>query len=76
MKYKKISIEWIDSKSGQFGWEYLDDIEPVLPEIVHSVGFLIEDKKDYITIASCVSASQIYGRITIPKCSVIKKKKL
>ncbi len=65
MKYEMVKIEWLDSK-GFERWEYLDEIEPVLPGLCYSIGFLLEDKKDYKTIALGLSDTQVLGRATIP----------
>ena len=63
---KIVRIEWIDSKSGPKGWEYLEEIEPVEPASCESVGFLIDEKDTYKTIAPTIGEGQVLGRITIP----------
>lgn len=68
---KKVYIKWIDSKSGSVEWEYLDDIEPLAPVPCQSIGFLLEDNEEYKTLASTMSESQVWGRITIPACSIV-----
>ena len=60
-----VLIEWVDSK-GMERWEYLDEIEPLLPDTCYSVGFLIEDHKDYKTLALGLGTTQVLGRTTIP----------
>ena len=60
-----VLIEWVDSK-GMERWEYLDEIEPMLPDTCYSVGFLIEDNAEYKTIALGVGTTQVLGRTTIP----------
>lgn len=69
-------IKWLDSKSGPEGWEYLDKIETVEPVTCNTVGFLIEDKESYKTIANTFGGGQVLGRITIPGCSIVSFKKL
>lgn len=69
---KLVFIKWLDSKSGPAGWEYLEDLDPLIPVTCKSVGFLIEDNKLYKTIASTVGGGQVLGRITIPSCSILK----
>ena len=71
-KYKVAVIEWIDSKGGSFEWEYLDDIESLEPIYCQSLGFLIEYNENYKTLAPTMGGDQIWGRITIPSCSVVK----
>jgi len=60
-----VLIEWIDSR-GTERWEYLDEIEPMLPGECLSVGFIIEDNDDYTTIAMAVTDTQVLARMTIP----------
>jgi len=70
-----ILIEWVDSK-GMERWEYLDEIEPLPPCICYAVGFIIEDNKDYKTLALGLSEAQVLGRVTIPIGSIKHIKKL
>jgi len=60
-----VLIEWVDSK-GMNRWEYLDEIEPMPPCVCYTVGFIIENNKDYKTIALGLSDTQVLGRTTIP----------
>jgi hypothetical protein len=73
--YKTVLIEWVDSK-GMERWEYLDEIESMPPCTCYSVGFLVEDKKDYKTIALGLSATQVLGRTTIPSGCIKSMKEL
>lgn len=71
-KMKLVSIEWLDSKGVINEWEYIDEIKPLEPVKCISVGFLIEDNKQYKTIVQSIGDSQILGRMTIPTCSITK----
>ena len=75
MNEEIVLIEWVDSK-GVNGWEYLDEIEPMPPCICYSVGFIIDDNKDYKTLALGLSETQVLGRTTIPSCCIRNIKKL
>ncbi len=70
-----VLIEWVDSK-GMERWEYLDEINPLLPDTCYSVGFLIEDHPDYKTIALGLGTTQVLGRTTIPTGCIKSIKKL
>jgi len=70
-----VLIEWVDSK-GLERWEYLDEIEPIPPCICYAVGFIIEDNKNYKTIALGLSDTQVLGRTTIPSGCIRSLKKL
>ena len=72
----KIRIEWIDSKSGPNEWEYLDDLEPLEPVIITTIGFLVEETPDYKTNAHSMSENQVVGRITIPTACIRKRRRL
>jgi len=61
-----VEIKWSDSKADDATWEYFDDLKPLMPVQCHSVGYLLEDKKDYKTIVQSISHNQILGRISIP----------
>ena len=67
-EYKKVEIEWVDSKFGA-GWEYLDEIEPRAAE-VRTIGHLISEDEVSITLAHSISEKQCCGRITIPKVCI------
>jgi len=73
-KMKLIFIKWIDSKNGPEGWEFLEEIESLKPVTCYSVGFLLDDTKDYKTIAPTIGGGQVLGRITIPSCAIKKIK--
>jgi len=72
MKYKLIFLEWLDSKGITNQWEYFDEIESLKPSRCFSVGFLIEETDQYKTIAQSLNASQVIGRMTIPRCAIQK----
>ncbi len=74
--YKKVEIEWIDSKSGLNAWEYLEDLSELKPAICKTAGYLIEDAKEYKIIAQSLSDTQVHGRIAIPAACIIKLKRI
>ena len=76
MKNKLVIIKWIDSKGLTSEWEFWDEIKSLKPSVCISVGFLIDNKKKYKTLATTISKDQVFGRITIPTCSIVKFKEL
>ncbi len=58
MKHKLVLIEWLDSKGITNQGEYLDEIEAMKPCKCLSVGFLIEETKEYKTIAQSINGTQ------------------
>ena len=65
-----VLIEWIDSKSGSSEWEYIEDMEPIIPAMCKSIGFLVDETDQYKTLAQTVSEEQLISRITIPCCAI------
>lgn len=72
-KFKLIEIEWIDSCSGPETWSFIDEMTPFLPVEVRTVGFVIDDNDEAITVAHSLTKSkkQVSGLMTIPKVSII-----
>ena len=64
-QYQIVLIKWVDSK-GMTNWEDLEGIEAMPPCVCHTVGFLLDDNKDYKTLALTISEKQVLGRLTIP----------
>jgi len=71
-KKKIVSIEWLDSKGVINHWEHVEEIKSLKPSRCVSVGFLIEDKVSYKTIAQSIGNGQLLGRMTIPTCSITR----
>lgn len=73
-KYRKAEIIWVDSHGITGGWEFWEDLESMLPCECKSVGYVIDETKEYVTLAQSISDSQVLGRMTIPRCSIKKIK--
>jgi len=67
-----IKIEWLDSMGVTNSWENIDELISLKPATCTTIGYLFEDTDDYITVAQSYSEQQVLGRITIPKCSIIR----
>ena len=72
MKKQLVQIEWVDSGAGVREWEYIEGLQPLKPERCVSVGFLLEGTAEYKTICQSMSKTQVFGRMTIPSCSIKK----
>ena len=70
MKQRIVKIEWLDSKAAPHEWEYRDDLGSLAPVSCITVGFILEQTKDYVTVAHTISENQILGRLTIPRISI------
>ena len=60
-------IQWIDSASLTSPWSSPQDIADLEPAIVHTVGFLVNETNDFITLVSSVTDDAAGGDVTIPK---------
>jgi hypothetical protein len=69
-----IKIEWVDSTFHD-GWQSKLDSDCTLSECT-SVGIFIKEDKGSITIAQSESPNSYGDRITIPKCSIRKRREL
>ena len=76
MKQRIVKIEWLDSKAAPHEWEYRDDLGLLEPVICTTSGFILNETKDYVTVAHTISENQILGRITIPRRCIKKQRNL
>ena len=67
-----IYVEWVDAVA-DLGWE--DGIKATLHEC-HTVGYLIDETKDALCIASTWSKTMTNARMHIPKAWIKKRKTL
>ncbi len=71
IKKRKIAvIEWVDSKGVTSDWEFFDEIKPMEPEPIQSVGYLVATHPDYKTLAQSMGSKQMCGRLTIPAVAI------
>lgn len=70
---KAVKVEWLDICSGTPNWARLDDLE-VCPLKCESVGWLIKETEDYISIAQnyCEEEKLVSDTMTFPKKIVTK----
>ena len=71
-----IKITWVDSHGIISEWEHKDDIKPLKPCLITSVGYLLDDNKEYKTIVQSESKKQLLGRMTIPQECIKQTTKL
>ena len=77
-KHKLVSIEWVDSQIASLTWCHIDEVPTNIAKVT-TVGFLVCQTKDIITIAGSLSykedaTTQISSVINIPKCCIKSKK--
>lgn len=66
-----VEIKWLDSKGVTSDWEFKDDVKPMTPCNVTSVGFLYDDNDECVTLLQSEAEKQILGRLTIPKVCIV-----
>jgi len=74
----KLYVEWIDSTAIR-GWQHGSSMTDKYaePSKICSIGYLIKETKDFITISTSVSNNgNMMDPLTIPKCAITKKKKI
>jgi hypothetical protein len=72
MKYKAEHIEWVDSEGTNKYWVFNDELpKPKLK--IHTVGYVIKERKNSITVASSYSSDCFGGVLTIPRIAIINR---
>lgn len=71
-----VKIDWIDSCFGPAGWGEKEDFENVTLVECTTVGFIVQETKEHITIASTVNEDQVSSVVTIPKSCIERQKQL
>ena len=66
----RVEITWVDSKGIGGDWVHWEDVEPMPPAECMSIGYIIEETADYVTIAQSATDTQVLGTMTIPKCAI------
>jgi hypothetical protein len=72
-------IEWLDAYEHYAGWHSLKDAKKIRPKKVLSVGYVLEENKDYVILAADIGLHKDtdVGRLTvIPGQWIIKKVKV
>ena len=66
IKFDLVEITWDDASSLEHGWVDPADEKPQ-PQLVKTVGFLVNESEHYLVIASTTDGSWVNGRFQIPK---------
>lgn len=67
--YRVVEIHWEDS-SAQHGWTHRDALRPK-PEMIRSVGLMVEEDEDGVTLTASVSSDDAFDSpVTIPWSAV------
>ena len=55
LKRKMVFVEWYDTAGFDNGWHTLGQVQDAATLAVYSLGWLVKDEKEYITIVSSMS---------------------
>jgi len=70
-------IEWIDASTRTAAWTFDDELEDYVPLIlVKSVGFIIKETDEFISLAVSVAEDTFGVGLSIPVNSIKIKKRL
>ena len=74
-RFKRVYVLWIDSCSpSDSSWHKASELS-LSPLKCDTLGWLVHEDKQSISVASCVMENgALYGVITIPKCSILKRR--
>ena len=74
---KLVLIDWIDAVGGD-GWVTEEELQNQTPMLHHSVGYVVKDTKDHVTISMSYNEKKnnMGAWLLIPKKYIKKVKKL
>lgn len=75
MKRELVQVRWVDSCSPR-GWTSKDALKDYRPDTVTSVGWIIEEGDNFLTIAGHEGRDCVDGVLSIPKSAVLGRKAL
>lgn len=78
-KYELVEIKWDDASTLEHGWVDPKEEKPE-PQMVTTVGFLVNEDEHYLVIASTTDGTWVNGRFQIPKgmvksCKPLRRKR-
>tara|TARA_R100001086_G_scaffold211403_1_gene127359 strand:+ start:417 stop:671 length:255 start_codon:yes stop_codon:yes gene_type:complete len=78
MTFPLVMITWLDATDIETGWTALQDIKDKKLASVESIGWLVEENAEKMTLIACLDETdQNGGRgVVIPKPWIVKRKKL
>jgi len=71
-----VMVEWLDSLSNPQLWEFIDEMDDMEPPRCRSVGFVLADTAECMTLAPSMNDYQVLGRIVIPRGAIVSVKTL
>lgn len=77
-EYKQVRVTWVDSITGDCAWQLTEGFEDFPPVTAVTLGFVVAEDKQHITIAQNLASppQQVCNTMSIPKCSIISVENL
>ena len=73
----RVEVIWRDSVLDNGGWMPVRrHLRPRWGELIHSVGFVLRDDKEGVSLASSVHGDRAAGVVHIPAGMVVKRRRL
>ena len=73
---KLLYVEWVDSMVAASGWSDTEGTEAIVPAKIRSVGWLLRETGDAITLIAHDGQDEVAGFMVIPKCAIKKRRVL
>ena len=70
-KRKLLWVDWVDASTCSQAWNFPEDM-PGIPESIQSVGWVVRENDDAITIAAHWGNDSVSGDMTIPKIAIVQ----
>ena len=72
-----ILITWVDAATDGHGWRPIEKIRSLVPPTVLSVGWIVKETDDYVTIiSSYMDNDNVDGDTLIPKGMITSRQRL
>lgn len=71
MAKERVEIKWHDAVRGEESWTMWEEFEPCRVLTVNSMGYIVDQNDDSITLAQSISHDQLLFTLTIPKGMII-----
>lgn len=69
-----VYLEWVDSASPNTAWIPAD--HSVKPDRIKTIGWVIEDNDEYITVSNQVGEQCMSGVVAIPKVAITHRREI
>jgi hypothetical protein len=65
-----VLVVWVDPTSGTHGWKDLKDVAAIKPPVANSVGWIVNETDEFLTLISHQSEDEVDGEVCIPRACI------